>query len=199
MLLQRLRRKTTTGAAVEICAEAEFLRLKQETLTLEQKVTRYFEQWRDPVHRYLVAVFGHSAEAEEIAQEAFLQLYRSLRGGQTISNPRAWVFRAAHNLGVNRIKSQQFIELLDEESWEELRRSLKDAGPNPEQKLLQQEKFSHLRAAIACLTPPERQCLHLRTKGLRYREIAEVLDLSTTTVAETLYRVIDKLAKENNG
>lgn len=199
MLLQHIRRKATTGTAVEVCDEAETLRLKQETLTLEQKVTRYFEQWRDPVHRYLVTVFGHPAEAEEITQEAFLQLYRSLRAGQQISNARAWVFRAAHNLGVNRIKSQQFVELLDEDSWEELRRSLKEAGPNPEQKLLQQEKFSRLRASIARLTPPERQCLHLRTKGLRYREIAEVLDLSPTAVAETLYRVIAKLTKENNG
>ena len=199
MLLQHILRKATTGAAVEVCDDTETLRLKQETLTLEQKVTRYFEQWRDPVHRYMVAVFGHPAEAEEITQEAFLQLYRSLRAGQQISNARAWVFRAAHNLGVNRIKSQQFVELLDEDSWEELRRSLQDTGPNPEQKLLQQEKFSCLRASIARLTPPERQCLHFRTKGLRYREIAEVLDLSTTAVAETLYRVIDKLTKENNG
>ena len=53
--------------------------------------------------------------------------------------------------------------------------------------------------AIARLNPAERQCLHLRTKGLRYREIAEILDLGTTTVAETLYRVIDKLTQEKNG
>jgi len=74
-----------------------------------------------------------------------------------------------------------------------------EAAPNPEQRLLQLEKFSRLRAAIARLTPPERQCLHLRTKGLRYREIADVLNLGTTTVAETLYRVISKLTQEHNG
>jgi len=199
MLLNRLRRKITTGAAVEVCAEAEFLHFQQDALTLEEKVTRYFEQWRDPVYRYLVAVFGRPAETEEITQEAFLQLYRSLHNGQTINNARAWVFRAAHNLALNRIKSQQYVELLDDESWEELRQSLPDAGPTPEQKLLQREKFNRLRAAIARLTLQERQCLHLRTKGLRYREIAEVLSLSTTAVAETLYRAIEKLTKDNNG
>jgi RNA polymerase sigma-70 factor (ECF subfamily) len=198
MLLHRLRRKVTTGAAGEVCAEDEFLHLKQETLTLEEKVTRYFEQWRDPVNRYLVAVFGHRAEAEEITQEAFLKLYRSLHDGQSIGNVRAWIFRVAHNLALNRLRGQQFVELLDEDSWEELRQSLLDAKPNPEQSLLQQEKFNRLRGAIARLTLSERQCLHLRTKGLRYREIAEILNLGTTTVAETLYRVIDKLTKENN-
>jgi RNA polymerase sigma-70 factor (ECF subfamily) len=199
MLLQRLRKKATTGVAAEVCSEDEFLYLKLDTLTLEEKVTRYFEQWRDPVNRYVVAAFGDPIGAEDVTQEAFLQLYRSLHSGQSIDNVRAWVFRTAHNLASNRMRSQQFVELLDEESWEGLRMSLADASPNAEQRLMQVEKFSRLRAATARLTQAERQCLHLRTKGLRYREIAEILDLSTTSVAETLYRVIDKLRKENHG
>jgi len=199
MLLHRLRKKATTAAAAEACLEAELLDFKLDTLTLEEKVTRYFEQWRDPVNRYVVAAFGDPAEAEEITQEAFLQLYTRLHSGQSIVNVRAWVFRAAHSLAISRIRNQQFIELLDEEDWERLRRSLVDASPNPEQRLAQIEKFSRLRTAIARLTAPERQCLHLRTKGLRYREIAEILDLGTSTIAETLYRVIDKLTQEHNG
>ena|GEM_PF-411481 len=199
VFLRRLRKKVATDAAAEVCVEADLIAFKQDTLTLEDKVTGYFEQWRDPVNRYLVAAFGDPIEAEEITQDAFLQLYRSLHGGEHIANARAWIFRTAHNLALNRIRRRQFVELLDEESWGELRRSLVDATPNPEQKVLQFEKFSRLRAAIGRLTEPERQCLHLRTKGLRYREIAEILNLSTTTVAETLYRVIGKLTKENNG
>jgi|ERR1041384_2066525 RNA polymerase sigma-70 factor (ECF subfamily) len=199
MPFRRFLKKASTGAAAELCVEAEALEFKLNTLTLEDKITRYFQQWRDPVNRYVIAAFGDAAEAEEITQEAFLQLYRQLHGGQSITNVRAWVFRAAHNLAVNRIRSQQFVELLDEDCWEELRRSIVDAAPSPEQRLLQLEKFSRLRRSIGRLTTPERQCLHLRTKGLRYREIAEILGLGTSTVAETLYRVIDKLTKENNG
>jgi RNA polymerase sigma-70 factor (ECF subfamily) len=199
MLLHRLRKKAPSNAGAELCLEGELHEFKTDTLTLEEKVTLYFEQWRDPVNRYVVAAFGDPMEAEEITQEAFLQLYRSLHGGQSIANVRAWVFRTAHNLAANRIKAQQFVALLDEEEWEELRRTLADAAPNPEQRLLQLERFGRLRVAIARLTAPERQCLHLRTKGLRYREIAEVLNLGTSTVAETLHRVIDKLTQENNG
>jgi RNA polymerase sigma-70 factor (ECF subfamily) len=199
MALFRLKRKVTPSGELELYAEDDFLQLRQETLKLEQKVTGYFEQWREPVYRYLVAAFGAAAQAEDITQEAFLQLYRSLHAGQSIGNVRAWVFRVAHNLAVNQIKSQQFITPLDDATWEELRRSYQDSGPNAEQKLMQQEKFDRLRAAVESLTLAERQCLHLRTKGLRYREIAEILDLSTTSVAETLYRVIEKLAKESYG
>jgi RNA polymerase sigma-70 factor (ECF subfamily) len=199
MPFRRYLKKASTGTAVELCVETEALELKLDTLTLEKKVTAYFEQWRDPVNRYVVAAFGDPMGAEEITQEAFLQLYRQLHSGQSITNVRAWVFRTAHNLAVNRIKSQQFIELLDEGSWEELRGTVVDTAPNPEQQLLRLEKFGRLRAAIARLTPPERQCLHLRTKGLRYREIADILSLGTSTVAETLYRVIGKLTQEHNG
>jgi RNA polymerase sigma-70 factor (ECF subfamily) len=168
-------------------------------LKLEQQVTDYFEQWRESVYRYVVAAFGNSAQAEDVTQEAFLQLYRCLRAGQSIGNVRAWVFRVAHNLAVNQIKSQQFITPLDDETWAEVRRLYQDSSPTPEQRLLKQEKFDRLRIAVASLTAPERQCLHLRTKGFRYREIAKILGMGTTTVAETLYRVIEKLAKENYG
>ena len=199
MLLRRLRKKAATGAAADLCLESDFVAVRQDALTLEERVTRYFEQWREPVNRYLVAAFGDPNEAEEITQEAFLQLYRSLHSGESINNTRAWVFRVAHNLALNRIRSRQFVELLDDESWENLCASLMDISPNPEQRVLKLEKFSRLRSAIGRLTQAERQCLHLRTKGLRYREIAEILNMSTTSVAETLYRVIDKLTKENNG
>jgi RNA polymerase sigma-70 factor, ECF subfamily len=198
MHIERLRRKITPGPAADVCAEAEVLPSRHETVTLEQSVTNVFEQWRDPDYRYLVAAFGHPGEAEEVTQEAFLRLYRCLREGQTIKNARAWVFRTAHNLAVNRLKGQQFVDLLDDDCWAALRRSLRDSSPSPEQNVLQRERYDVLRAAIGRLTPAERQCLHLRTKGMRYREIGEILGLSTTAVAETLYRVIEKLTKDAN-
>jgi len=192
MTLFRLKRKVIPSSEVELYYGNDLLQFRQRTLKLEQKVTGYFEQLRDPVYRYVVAAFGNSAQAEDVIQEAFLQLYRCLHAGQSIGNARAWIFRVAHNLAVNQIKSQQFITPLDDDTWAEVRRLYRDSSPTPEQKLIQQEKFDRLRIAVASLTAPERQCLHLRTKGFRYREIAKILGMGTTTVAETLYPVIDK-------
>jgi hypothetical protein len=84
MLLHRLRKKVTLGTTGELCVESELRDFKNDTLTLEEKVTIYFEQWRDPVNRYVIAAFGDPIEAEEITQEAFLQLYSRLHSGQTI-------------------------------------------------------------------------------------------------------------------
>lgn len=172
---------------------------KQTILSIEDKVKQYFEQLREPVFRYLIAAFGTTPQAEEITQEAFLQLYRCLKEGQAIQNIRAWVFRVAHNLAINQIKKQQFIEPLDDAGWDDLQHSLEDKNLNPEQIFLQKEKMNRLRKAISRLTLIERECLSLRTKGFRYREISEILEIGTTTVSDTLYRVIEKLAKETNG
>jgi RNA polymerase sigma-70 factor (ECF subfamily) len=170
----------------------------QPNLSIEDKVKQYFEQMREPVFRYLTATFGPE-RAEEITQDAFLQLYRSLSSGQTILNVRAWTFRVAHNIAVTQLKRQQFIAPLTDEDWEELQRSVEGKELTPEQILLQKEKLERLRKAIGRLTLIERECLNLRTKGFRYREIGEILDISARRVADTLYRVIDKLGKDSNG
>lgn len=172
----------------------------QANLNTQNKVKQYFEQLREPVFRYLTATFGgESVQAEEITQDAFLQLYRAMGDKQAIQNVRAWVFRVAHNLAVDRIRSQKFIAPLDDEDWIKLQNSLVETGLNPEQALLQKEKLNRLHTAIGRLTLLERECLNLRTKGFRYREIGEILEIGTTTVSDTLGRVIEKLAKETNG
>jgi hypothetical protein len=58
---------------------------------IEQQVTACVEEWHEPVYLYLVAGFGHPAQADEITQETFLKLYCTLRQGETIANTRAWV------------------------------------------------------------------------------------------------------------
>ncbi|MGH9847956.1 MAG: RNA polymerase sigma factor, partial [Blastocatellia bacterium] len=168
----------------------------EEAKTLEQEVTGLFEQWRAPIYEYLVIVFGHPAEAEEIAQDAFLQLYHALGAGQTIHNPKGWLFRVAHNLALNRRKHDKFFDPLEVGAFDELCRRLPDAAPNPEQKLLQQEKFTRLYAAMKRLSLQEKQCLHLRAEGFRYREIGEILGVSPDTVNEYLRRAMRKLREQ---
>lgn len=166
---------------------------------VEEIVEQSFEQLREPILRYLIGTFGDPAAAEEITQDVFLRLYSAMISGQQIQNVKAWVFRVAHNLAINASKKQQFIQPVSDEMWDRIGHDLRSEGNNPEQDLLRIEKFRRLRMAIGRLTTIERSCLNLRTKGFQYREIGEILEMSTTSVAETLYRVVDKLGKQANG
>src|SRR5207247_3148831 len=143
---------------------------------------RSFELLREPVYRYLVATFGRPADAEDATQEAFLQLYRVLRGGGDVANSRAWIFRVAHNLAVNRMAHERFLQPLEAAGWDELCASQEDGGPDPEQRAIDNERWAAFRDDVRRLSPQQRQCLLLRVEGFRYREIAEILGISISPV-----------------
>lgn len=182
----------------ELRLEDEILVQTRENVTLEEKTTDLFKSLRQPIFQYLTAVFGRNSavEAEDITQEAFFQFYKALLGGQQIDNPRNWLFRVAYNLALNRLKSQQFIAPLDDIAWEDICRKLPDTGMTPEQRILRLEEFALLHEAIKRLSLQERECLHLRAEGFRYREIGEILGIATPTVSEFLRRAIRKLMPE---
>lgn len=166
--------------------------------TLEQQVTQFFETLRLPVYQYLMAVFGNRAEAEDLTQDAFLQLYKALRQGQTIRNVRFWVFRVAHNLALNRRKHNQFIAPLDADSWAVIETQLQDKSLNPEQNILQREKYKRVYEGLKLLSRQERQSLFLRAEGFKYKEIAEIMNVAVPTVGEFLRRGIRKLTEKGN-
>lgn len=198
MFFNRLKTKVGVQAKTAELPGANLLGLLTETKKLEQKVTELFETLRMPVYQYLMTVFGNSAEAEDLTQDAFLQLYKALRGGQTIRNVRFWIFRVAHNLAVNRHKHNEFIAPLDADSWNEIERFLPDTGLNPEQNVLQREKFERLYNGLKRLSMSERQALNLRAEGFKYKEIAEIMNIAAPTVGEYLQRGIKKLTEQNS-
>ena len=187
------------GAEAKLLIGANLFGLLQDTVKPEEKVSQLFELLREPLYHYLLVIFRSPAEAEDIAQESFLQLYKHLQDGQQIDNPRFWIFRVAHNLAINRQKREEISELLDEPLWDEIRGRLADPALDPEERLLERDKLQRLHAAMAWLSPQERQCLQLRVQGFRYREIGEILGIATPSVAEFLRRGIRKLMRTNNG
>ena len=199
MALNGLELELGAGHQADVCVDSMVLGLMQRTDTLEEKVDQLFELLRDPIYLYLIAVLSNPAEAEDITQETFLHLYRALHSGQVINNVRFWVFRVAHNLAFKERERSEHYQATDTYTWDELRQLLPDPGLNPEQRVLQMERFERLHAAMAWLSPQELQCLHLRAEGFRYREIGEILGINTKSAAEFLRRGIRKLMKENNG
>jgi RNA polymerase sigma-70 factor (ECF subfamily) len=186
-------KETETG----ISPETELWNSMADSNKLEQQITQLFETWRFPVYQYLMAVFGNPAEAEDLTQDAFLQLYTTIKSGQTIRNVRFWIFRVAHNLAVNRRKHNQFITPLDADSWDEIEKLIPDTNLNPEQNILLREKYERLYLGLKRLSMHERQALYLRAEGFLYKEIGEIMNVATPTVGEFLRRGIKKLSEQN--
>lgn len=189
----------TPDAKGEFCLDREEPGLMSGDETIEQKVTRLFDLLHDPVYYYLLAVLGDPAAAEDITQESFLRLFVQLRRGAAVENVRLYVFRIAHNLACDERRRGQRLTPLDALSSQDLGAFFVETGPNPEQRVMQREKFERLRAGLARLSPQERQCLLLRLEGFRYREVGEILGIGVSTAAEFLQRAMRKLMVSVNG
>jgi RNA polymerase sigma-70 factor, ECF subfamily len=164
---------------------------EQYRLNPEQAVTELFEAAREDVYRYLLTLGLAPGQAQEATQEVFLRLYVVMRKGQRIENPRAWIFRVANNHGLTLRGQEQALRPFDPE----VETRLPDSAVSPEQRLLDRERRTRLGNAVAALSPQQRQCLHLRTEGFRYREIAAILGISDSSVGEFLRRAIVRLRK----
>ncbi|MBZ5603956.1 MAG: RNA polymerase sigma factor [Acidobacteriia bacterium] len=165
----------------------------RERMHFRQDVERCFLEFRDQVFRYLRALGCEHSTAEEMTQEAFLRLYRALQSGSRVNDRRAWVFRVARNLYIDQRRDhQRYLTACQEEPA--LRdRTPSDAAPDPEQQALRRERVRLIEEEVLRLPELQRECMHLRAQGLRYREIATALDITLSAAVECVRSAVKKL------
>ncbi|MBV9762498.1 MAG: RNA polymerase sigma factor [Acidobacteriaceae bacterium] len=145
-----------------------------------------------PLRRYLQFLGMDADSAQETVHEAFLKLHQHLLGGGDRANLRAWLYRVSHNLARN---TQSAFRSSRTDSLPDVTVSGELASPaaSIEQELLAEERNRLVRDAIGGLSAAQRDCLVLRAQGFKYREIAEVLNLSVSTVGENIQRGLEKV------
>jgi RNA polymerase sigma-70 factor (ECF subfamily) len=158
------------------------------------EATDLYRELRKPLLRYLAGLGLPTDEAQDVVQDAFLSLHKHLAVGGSQENIRSWLFRVAHNRARNL--QQSYAQRLGEPLDPVFEAASHEA--TPEQAVLAKERLRRLDKAIRSLATQERQCLMLRAEGLRYREIGEVLEIPTSTVADTVERAVRKLAEKCN-
>jgi RNA polymerase sigma-70 factor (ECF subfamily) len=166
---------------------------------VQGEVLHLFDECAPRLRRY-VRAFGLSAEAtEDVVQEVFLQLFRHLQLGRSRANLRGWVFQVGHNLALKQ-RAKTTRRQKTESPWDAaLFELMIDPEVNPEQQLAAGRRTRRLRAVLSVLPERDRQCLYLRAEGLRYRDIAKVMNISLGAVAKSLARAITRLTNADEG
>jgi len=161
----------------------------------EAEVLELFDRLRERLLGYLLRFGPLSAEdAEDVVQEAFLALYQHLKLGRSRKNLTGWLFRVVHNLGLKRAQSSR----RDSQRTVLLTQTgdlVADGALNPEAAVAEGQSRRRLLAVVRALPDQDQRCLMLRAEGLRYREIAEVLDMSLGAVAKSLERSLARIAR----
>lgn len=151
-------------------------------------VSRWFDEYHDQLLRFLTRNLGDQTHAEDLAQEVFLRILR-LEDAELIQHPRAYLFRVAVSviqewrLRDQRIPIQEDMDVDQIAGWE-----------SPAKDAVTSERDHRLNTAIASLPAMYRAVLQLRLKeGLRHREVADRLGISTRMVKRYLIKAYARL------
>jgi RNA polymerase sigma-70 factor (ECF subfamily) len=163
----------------------------------DQLVLRYQHKVLKLVMRYM----RNHAEAEDIAQEAFLKAYRAIHSFRGDSAFYTWIYRIAINTAKNALVAAKRrpldydLDLQDPEQNERNGR-LRDEA-TPESLLLTEEIRETVDAAIGALPEDLRRAVVLREyEGLSYEEIAEVMGCPVGTVRSRIFRAREAIDRQ---
>jgi RNA polymerase sigma-70 factor, ECF subfamily len=147
-----------------------------------------YDRWYGPVRAFLASRMQDDAAAEDLAQETFARVYTSLADLRDPEKAKAWIFRIAHNLYVDRVRASRREPGTMPEGDEEER--IEDpAGEVFADETERREMSQCVREKIALLPEPQRTVVILfDLEEFSHQEIAEVLGLSVGAVKVRLHR-----------
>ncbi|MGC9973253.1 MAG: sigma-70 family RNA polymerase sigma factor [Bryobacteraceae bacterium] len=155
------------------------------------------ERHRAPVIHFLYRMVQNQAVAEELAQEAFLRVYRARASYEPTAKFTTWLFRIATHLALNSLRDgrfQRFHESLDEEGEQAASREIADRRLTIEQTLLDRARLEEVRRAIAALPDKQRAAVLMhKYQEMEYSQIARVLNCSEPAVKSLLFRAYETL------
>lgn len=152
--------------------------------SLDALETIYLEL-RVPVMTVIVRIVRDGALAEDLTQDVFVKLWQT-PPGEDVKSPRAWVFRVAHNLAVDALRRPGQTELPEHAAATGSTESV--------------DTRIDVEAALMKLEARDREIvsLHLNA-GLRFREVAQALELPLGTVLWRYSRAIGILRVQLDG
>lgn len=156
---------------------------------------RLVELYKDRVHQFILCILGPDRESEDIAQEVFVQIYKSLGGFRRESTFGTWAYSLTRNVCRRRLRDRGREAGLFSEKDED--REPPDKAPSVETAFERGEDGRRVRAAVDGLSPLHRSVLFLSCwERLSYEEIAAALDIPVGTVRSRIHNAMAALAKK---
>ncbi len=157
---------------------------------LEQLVDNYGRS----LERFLSRKLDNPADAAEVAQEAFLRVYR-LKQPEKLDNARAFLFQVASNLAVDQLRRRslhyRFLKSEESQGGDSDASESAAGAASPEQILNAREKLARIYEAIDELPAKCRQAFLLhRNSGMSYNDIARELDVSVSSVEKYILQAL---------
>jgi RNA polymerase sigma-70 factor (ECF subfamily) len=154
----------------------------------ETLINRYQRQVANQIYMNM----GNRDDVEDIAQEVFIRVYRSLPKFKFNSSFFSWIYRITMNLCIDEIRKRKIrrmlsLDFLAEDYLDKI--GVSDEVTTPSESVLLNEKKDIVRRAMQHLSKEHREILTLREyQDLSYDEIAETLGLTVQAVKSRIFR-----------
>ena len=157
--------------------------------------SRLVTELEKPVFRLAFSIMGTREDAEDVSQEAFLRLWRTLGSFRGDASVLTFVLTVTKNAALDELRRRKSRPTLtmtvQDEDGEERQADYADPDPDsdPAKEYARRERIEGVRRAIADLPAEQRMVLTLRDmEGRSYEEISDILGLNEGTVKSRLFR-----------
>ncbi|HNT98323.1 MAG TPA: sigma-70 family RNA polymerase sigma factor [Elusimicrobiales bacterium] len=180
----------------------------------EAALGELIERYRDRLYAYLRRLAGDAARADDMFQDTWVKVARNIGAYREESKFSAWLFSVAHNTAMDALRRRRPDNVsLDAASAGDTMRHgvpvpfgrplsevIASAEPGPEASYAASESRRTIDAALAALSPEQREVFLLRHySGMSFREIAEALGVPIGTVLARASRAAAKLREKLAG
>ncbi|GKX30017.1 RNA polymerase sigma factor [Vallitalea longa] len=154
------------------------------------------------VYNIAYQMFGNEHDANDMSQEVFIKVYKSLDKFNFKSSFSTWIHRITVNTCIDeyRKKKKNYqVESMDETMEQQdgtVHKQFVDKSLTPEEKAIKNENVRFIRESIDELKEEHKMIIILRDiKGYSYDDIADILDISIGTVKSRISRARASLKK----
>ena len=156
------------------------------------KLGLLFERYNKMLFGFFWRMSGNVEVSEDLVQTVFYRILKNRTQFKGKGKFSSWMFQIAHNLWADHYKKNHKIELKqDMSTWE-----LKD-GLSTDEQIEREEQLRLLRNALGALSDDKREVLVLsKFQGLKYSEIADILDTTEGAIKIKVFRAIADLREQ---
>jgi RNA polymerase sigma-70 factor (ECF subfamily) len=183
----------------------DFELVQQFTSGNQQAIEVLIRRHHKRVFGYILLLVKNTAIAEDIFQDTFVKVIKSLQDGRYADNGRfvSWVMRISHNLIIDHFRKEKQMKMISKDSGSvDVFNSPRFSEKNVEEDMVYDQVLTDVRALVELLPEEQKEVVLLRHyAGLSFKEIAEQTNVSiNTALGRMRYALINirKIMQENN-
>ena len=163
----------------------------EENLCNENTFNTFYIKYVEDAFNFMFYRCGNRDQSLDLVQEAFIKIWDNC-SSINFSKAKSYLFTTANNLFLNQVKHQKVVL-----EYAKLKPVKDSSDEDPEFILREKEQMKRLQNAIANLTDAQREVFLLnRIDGKKYREIADMLNISVKAVEKRMMGALSKLREQ---